>query len=308
MRAVTRFGGPGGPGRRSWGRWIWGVSGVVTALVLVIPGFHFIVTTGLSQDGPQLATATRTVTVPQPVTSVDVQSYGASIKVTGARVSHVEVTGSFGVAAPGDNAPRVAAVVRHGQLTVGSAACNTWEYCLGFVVTVPRDVTVTVSSQSGPVTVTGVASVTGDSGGGSMDLGDIGGPVNVTTDSGPLQLTRVTGPVRADTGGGSLDARGITTATATITTDSGPVQLTGSIGEMDVETGGGSVDVTLSTAPRTVTINSDGGPAVLAVPGGPYAVLAQSDGGPESVNVPVAASAPRSITITTGGGSLEIDR
>jgi hypothetical protein len=318
MRSVTAPGRPGLPGppglsdHRAWDRWVWGVSGLVTACVIAILGFRFIVTTGSAhqgqQQGGQQFTATRTVTVAEPVTSVIVQSYGASIQVTGARVSHPEVTESFGVAAPGDSAPPIAATVRDGLLSVGSAACATSEDCSNFVVTVPRDVTIEVASQSGPVTVTGVASVTGDSGGGSMNLSDIDGPVNVTTDSGPLQLTQISGPVQVDTGGGFLNASDITAATATIGTDSGPAQLTGSIGKLYVETGGGSADITLSTTPQTVTINSDSGPAVLAVPGGPYAVFADSDGGPESVNVPVAATAPRSITITTGGGSLEIDR
>jgi hypothetical protein len=302
------------------GRLVWGVSGLVTMLVLTIPGFRFIVTTGDSDQGSPQAqsdnTVTRTVTVSQPVTSLTVQSYGAPVRITGGRVSHVEVTETFappappappGFSAPAAPAtPAVAFTVRHGHLSVGSPACSTWEDCVGFVVIVPRDVTVTVASQSGPVTVSGVAAVNGDSGGGSMDLSGIDGPVNVTTDSGPLRLANVAGPVQADTGGGSLSASAITAATATLSSDGGPAELTGSIGRLYVETGGGPADITMSAAPDTVTIDTDGGPAMLAVPGGPYALTASSDGGPQSVTIASSPTAARTITVTTGGGPLQI--
>jgi hypothetical protein len=291
------------------GRWVWGVSGVATVAVVAISGAHFINTAGVpTQAFPQPANLTRTVTVRQPVTSLTVDSYGGSVQVTGANVSHVRVSETFGGFGPDGGTPSVSVPVSDGQLTVGSPACDSWENCVAFVVVVPRDVTVTVQSQGGPVTVSGVAGVNLDSGSASMNLSDINGPVKVTTDGGPLQLAGVTGPVQADTGGGSLSAIGITAATATVTTDGGPAQLAGGIGRLYVETGGGSADVNLSTAPDTVTIDSDGGPAALAVPGGPYAVTADTDGGPQTmVTVPTSPTAARTITVSSGGGSLQIE-
>ena len=55
-----------------------------------------------------------------------------------------------------------------------------------------------------------------------------------------------------------------------------------------------------------MTLDTDGGPAMLTVPGGPYAVTAESDGGPQVVGLATDASARRSITVTSGGGSLQI--
>jgi hypothetical protein len=44
------------------------------------------------------------------------------------------------------------------------------------------------------------------------------------------------------------------------------------------------------------------------VPGGPYALNATSDGGgPQSVGIATDPAAHRSITVTSGGGSLEIE-
>jgi hypothetical protein len=350
------------------GRLVWGISGVVTVAALAVPGAHLLTSPWDHGQGQQIqGTVTRTVTVSQPVTSVNVQSYGGSVQVTGAPVSQVKVTETLGVPGPGSGAPPVAPTVRDGQLTVGGPACNTWASCVGFAVTVPRDVAVTVASGGGPVTVSGVAAVNLDSDGGSMVVSGIDGPVAATTGGGPLDLTDVTGPLQADTGNGSLVASAITATTALITTDGGPARLTGSIGTLGVYTGGGSANVSLSTAPDAVTIDTGGGPATLAVPGsvttpratvsteggsaqltgsigtlgvytdggpadvslstapdavtidtsggsatlavpgGPYALTADSDGGSQSVTIATSPTAARSITLTTGGGPLQIE-
>lgn len=301
------------------GRWVWGVSGLVTVALLAIPAFNFIAATGPSQSGPQPQSGgvTRTVTVTQPVTSVNVQSYGASVQVTGGPVSHVEVAETIG---PGEGTPPVAAAVHDGQLSVGGSACNTWEQCVSFTVTVPRDVAVTVASGGAPVTVSDVATVNLDSDSGSMNVSRIDGPVAATTDGGPLTLTDVTGPVQADSGGGSLTATDVTATTAILTSGGGPAQVTGSIGTLGVYTDGGSADVRLTTAPGTVTVDTGGGPGTLAVPnavptpkatvstdGGSARVTGSilglgvyTGGGPADVGL---ATAPDSVTIDTDGGS-----
>ena len=302
------------------GRWVWGVSGLVTVALLGIPAFTFIVGTGPSQSGPPPGPSggvTRTVTVTQPVTSVNVQSYGASVQVTGGPVSHVEVTETIG---PGSGNPPVAAAVHDGQLSVGGSACNTWEQCVNFTVTVPRNVAVTVASQGAPVTVSGVATVNLDSDNGSMNVSNIDGPVSATTDGGPLSLTDVTGPVQADSDGGSLTATDVTATTAILTSGGGPALVTGSIATLGVYTDGGSADVRLTTPPATVTVDTGGGPGALAVPnavttpkatvstdGGSARVTGSiatlgvyTDGGPADVGL---ATAPDSVTIDTDGGS-----
>jgi len=291
------------------GRWVWRISGLVTAALIAVPGIHLLTSAGVSsQPGqPQSASGavTRTMTVSQPVTSLTVQSYGAPVQVTGGPVSHVRVTETIGTD-PGGGSPPVAATVSGDSLIVGSPECGSWEDCVSFEVTVPRDMTVNVASQSGQVAVSGVAGVNLDSGGGSMNVSGIDGPVTVTAEGGSVQLADVAGPVQVDTGGGSLLASGITAATATVTSDGGPMQLIGRIGTLHAYTGGGSAAITLSAPPLSVTLDSDGGPATLAVPGGPYAVTADSDGGPETLNIATNPAATRSITMSSGGGSLRI--
>jgi hypothetical protein len=54
-------------------------------------------------------------------------------------------------------------------------------------------------------------------------------------------------------------------------------------------------------------VSTDGGSAYLTVPGGPYALTAYSDSGPELVRIATDPAASRSITVSTGGGQLQIE-
>jgi hypothetical protein len=304
MRAVT-----------ARGRWAWGASGLVMIVALCYPGVRLITMSGNSQGGgPPPGTVTRTVTVTQPVTSLTVESYGAPVQVTAARVSHTRVSETLGYAPPASGQPGVAGSlpavlesVRDGQLSVGGPACSGSEACISFTVIVPPDVTVTVASDGAAVSVSGTAGADLDSGGSSINVTGVRGPVNLASDGGPLVMSDVNGPVQADTGGGSLTAQDITARAATVTTDGGPLQLTGSrIGTLHAVTGGGGASIALAAAPQEVTLDCDGGPATLTVPRGQYAVTADSDGGPEQLGITSDPAARRSITVTTGGGSLQI--
>ena len=68
-----------------------------------------------------------------------------------------------------------------------------------------------------------------------------------------------------------------------------------------------AVEHAFAVAPELVTLSTDGGPATLDVPSGSYALNTDSDGGPQSVRVSADPSASRSLTVTSGGGALELD-
>jgi hypothetical protein len=282
MRAVA------GPGRRVSARWVWGLSGLVTAAALAVPGARLIASPGTSGNDyarPQHV-VTRTGTVPQPVTSLVVQSYGGQVQVTSGQVDRVQVTETI---AYDQQAPAVVQSVSGGRLSLSDPACAHSGCTVDFTVTVPPDVTATALTEGGPVAVSGTAGATLASGGGPARATLIGGPLTVNTAGGPLVLRGVSGPLRAETDGGTLIAQDIAAATATITT------------------GGGSAMVTFATAPEKVSVSTDGGPAVLAVPGGPYAVTADSGGGPESLAIATDPAARPTLTVSTGGGPLRIE-
>jgi hypothetical protein len=213
---------------------------------------------------------TRTETVPQPVTSLVVDSYGGQVQVASGPVSRVQVTETIMY----DQQARLPAVmqsVSDGRLALSSRACASAPCTVDFRVTVPPGVTATVLSGGGPLTVSGTAAANVDSAGGS------------------LVLRGVAGPLHADTGGGTLLAQDITAASATVTT------------------GGGDATVVFSAAPKSVKLSTDGGSAVLAVPGGPYAVTADSGGGPEVLGIATDPAARPALTVSSGGGALRIE-
>jgi hypothetical protein len=278
MRAVA------GPGR-----WVWGLSGLVTAVALAFPGVRLITSagyTGFGGSGPQ-ETITRTATVPPPVTSVTVQSYGAPIRVTAGSTRRVLVTETI-TYHKNTSPPAVTRAVSGSHLLLAAPACSHSDCSVGFALTVPPGVTVTAVSDGGTVTVSGTAGAKLDSGGGPVRVTRIHGPLTVSTGGGPLLLDGLSGTLRADTGGGPLNARDLHAATAT------------------VSTGGGNALIAFSAAPDTIRVDTAGGPAVITVPGGPYALTAESGGGPQSVQIPTNPAAPRSITVSTGGGPLQV--
>ena len=227
------------------GRWIWGLSGLVTAAALAVPGARLITSPG-SPDNvyaqPQHV-VTRTETVPEPVTSLLVQSYGGRVQVASGQVNRVQVTETIGYDQGIDSPPVVTQSVSGGRLSLSDLACARSGCNTDFTVTVPPDVTVTAWTQGGPVAVSGTAGA------------------NLTSSGGPVRATLIRGPLTVDTGGGPLVAQDLAAATATIIT------------------GGGSAMVSFAAAPENVSVSTEGGPAVLAVPGGPYRLSADSGGG-----------------------------
>jgi hypothetical protein len=322
MRQVTAA--PGSRGTRGNGRWIWGISGVITVVALGVPGAHLILNAGTpTMQGNVSAVPTRTVVITQPVTSLNVQSYGAPIQITTGPGPDVTVGES--VSFSGDTSPAVTAQVTGGQLNLSAPACAQSDCSVGFAVTVPARVPVTAASSGGDIIISGAAGASLDSGGGavratgitgSLGITSEGGPVlldsvavanvdsgggvvqavrvygqlTVSTEGGPVTVSSLTGALHADTGGGNLIAEGVSASTAAVTTEGGDARLG------------------FATAPDSVQVDTGGGAADLSVPGGPYALTADdSGGGPELISIPTDPAATRSITVSTNGGPLRIN-
>ena len=83
------------------GRWIWGLCGLVTTAALVLAGTALITSAGRAENAQPQSVATRTVTVPQPVTSLAVQSYGAPVEIKAGPVRRVQITETMAYDAQG---------------------------------------------------------------------------------------------------------------------------------------------------------------------------------------------------------------
>jgi hypothetical protein len=329
MRQVTATPSNGGNSARGNGRgngrWIWGISGIATVVALAVPGAHLILNAGTpSGAGDMSAVPTRTVVITQPVTGLNVQSYGAPIQITTG--SGPDVTVAEAVTFPsGGPSPAVTTTVTHGQLTLAAPACADSGCSVGFTVTLPTRVPVTAASSGGDIIVSGAAGVSLDSGGGAVRATDITGSLGVTSEGGPVFIGSAAG-ANVDSGGGVVQAEGID-GQLTVSTEGGPLTLSGLTGALHADTGGGTlfaegisasaVTVTaeggdarlgFATAPDSVQVDTGGGAADLTVPGGPYALTADDGGGgPELVSIAVNPAATRSITVSTNGGPLRIN-
>lgn len=271
------------------GRRIWGLAGLAVAASIAIPGGWFITTAGTGWNGASPAdTVTRVLTVAQPVTTVNVLSYGGPVRVTAGPVRSVQVTETI-VYDPREGAlPAAPPSVSNGILTVTASVCQDVNCTVGLVVSVPLGVGVAAQTQGGLLAVSGTASANLDSGGGPVEAGGINGHLIVATEGGSAVIRHLAGPLVADTGGGSLLALGVSATTATVITS------------------GGDARIEFRTAPDGVFVSTGGGAATLTVPGGPYALTANAYGGPDTVAIATGPAAGRSITVTTAGGPLEI--
>jgi hypothetical protein len=269
------------------GRWIWGLSGLATVVALTVPGAQLITFSRSGQDVRPQPAVTRVFTVPQPVTSLNVQSYGMPVQVTAGPVRQVKVTETIQYD-PGTGLPDVTRTVSHGNLTLADPACNVEDCGVAFTVTVPADVAVTVATEGAPVQVSGTAATSLDSGGAPVQATAIHGPLTINAEGGDVLLNGLTGQLHVDTGGGNLWAQGIDAQTTTVITT------------------GGDSRIRFTAPVDTLIVSTDGGAATMSVPGGPYALTTDSDGNSETLGIPVNAAAHRSITVTTGGGPLVI--
>jgi hypothetical protein len=307
------------------GRWIWRLTGALTLAALTCLAIVATVAVTHQAPAPVMMTAVpaRTVTITQPVSALNVHSFGSPVKVTVAP-GPVQVTESI-VYSSDRPRPRVSSTVTRGLLTLNAPSCAN-SYCsVAFSVTVPAAVAVTADSGGGDVTVTGAAAATIDAGGGGQVFASgVSGPLTVTAEGGGVTVSRARSAVSVDSGGGPVTATTIG-GKLTVHAEGGDVQVLNLAGPLTADTGGGPLtatglagptatvtaeggDVTLgfTTAPASVTVGTGGGSAVLSVPGGPYAVATDSGGGTDSVLVPVSPGAARSVGVSTEGGDLQV--
>jgi len=131
---------------------------------------------------------------------------------------------------------------------------------LDLEIDVPEAVELDVEDSSGPVEVSGVASLRLQDGSGSIEVTDIAGDVSVRDSSGEIEIESVAGDVRISDGSGSIEVRDVV-GSVTIDEDG-----SGSIDVSDVEhdvrvgrDGSGSIEVERVGGDFTVERDGSGG-------------------------------------------------
>ena len=308
--SVTTPGRPPAPR----GRWIWYLSGVATILVGTTLIAWASVRAGNTEDGggfAQTAQPSRTVVANGEVSSLTVNSYGAPIQVSRGSVNQVTVTETIGFD-PSARPPVVRARVDHGDLTLDAPSCKNGGCTVGFAVIVPASfpgVTVSASSDGGPVSVSGVAAADIDSSSGAVTASDVQGLLTVTSEGGDITAARagsasldsgsgnvsaseISGTVNITSAGGRIDVQG--TGSATLDSGSGPVNASAVLGTLAVTSSGGSINI---DGAQGAILDSGSGDVVAQSVDGPLRAI--TSGGSLQVN---GLTGP--LTADTGSGSF----
>ena len=169
--------------------------------------------------------------------------------------------------------------------------CPDYNCALNSTVDVPPQVPVTVTSNGGNITATGLSDATLQTGGGNLTVDGLTGNVGLNTDSSPNS-----GPY----GGG------------------GEVSGTLAAQNIAVDSGGNSVNLQLTTPPANLNITTEGGNVSLQLPAG-YSyrvdnipepasqVQVTGPAQPAAITVTTSSSSHYRITINAGGGAVTID-
>jgi hypothetical protein len=151
---------------------------------------------------------------------------------------------------------------------IGSEWCHVnWD------VRMPPGMAVVIDNGDGHVTVSGTTAA-----------------VAIRNDNGTVDLAGLSGPVDVSTDNGRISAERLSSATVTASTDNGRVSLA------------------FAKAPTTVAVTTDNGRADVVVPadGTKYRVDTHNDNGSNDVTVPEGSTSPRSITVRTDNGSIDV--
>jgi hypothetical protein len=171
-------------------------------------------------------------------------------------------------------------------------ACPGYNCALSSTADVPPQVPVTVTSNGGNVTATGLSDATVQTGGGELTVQGLTGNASLNTDSPP----NGPGPGIGGNVNGTLAAQNIT-----------------------VDSGGGSVDLQLSTPPSNLNVTTEGGDVTIELPGGdsyhvdniPETPLQIEQNGPPpqpaAITVNTSSSSRYRITVNSDGGAVTID-
>ena len=313
------------------GRWIWAVSGVVTTAVLVFVGAHLITRAGQPEYAQPQATTIRTVTVPQPVTSLTVQSYGAQVQITAGPVRRVQITETITYDAPTGNLSAVPQQATASPLSAAPAGAAPAAAAASAKPAAPAAPAkpaapanpggalpaVVLSVSGGHLSLADPACATSDCSVSFAVSTPAGVTATVVTDGGPVTVSGIAG-VTVDSGGGPVTVSGIAGANVdsgggpvsavavggplTVSTEDGSLVLDGLAGPLRADTAGGPLTAR-NIAAATVTVSTGNGSASMAFAAAPDSVTVSTDGGPAQLTVP---GGPYALTADSSGGPQSV--
>lgn len=243
----------------------------VRAAVAVLAGSLVVsVLASCAVDVGALQHRTSNYSLSGPLRTLVVNAHVGSVHVTGSDSAKVSVAERVSFRGTAPTATHRAAA---GTLTLDSS-CPALETCtVGYDITVPRAMTVRVTSNVGEIR-----------------LRSLSGPVTAHTNAGNIDLGSVSGPVEATGHAGLIRGQDVSSPRAAL------------------HSSAGTIDVAFSAAPATVTATSVIGAVTLRVPGSvSYNVTTNTGVGRTQVGVTRSPASPHVITAGTWIGSVTIE-
>jgi hypothetical protein len=199
-----------------------------------------------------------------------VNAHIGSVHVTGSDSGKVSVTERISFRG---TAPSVSHRVAAGTVILDSS-CPAFETCtVGYDITVPRAMTVRVTSNVGEIR-----------------LRSLSGQVTAHTNAGNIDLGAISGPLEATGHAGVIRGQDVSSPRATL------------------HSSAGTIDMAFTAAPATLTATSDVGSVTLRVPGSlSYNVTTNVGVGSTHVGVTRSPASPHAITAGTRTGSVIIE-
>jgi len=207
---------------------------------------------------------------------LDMNVYGGDVTLQGGVApSAAQFTGSgtvwYGLSYSGQRPTLVTAQTPAG--TRINFTCPNYNCALTSTVDVPPQAPVTVTSNGGNITATGISDATLQTGGGNLTVDGLTGNVSLNTDN------STNGPFGGGQVSGTLAAQNIA-----------------------VDSAGNSVDLQLTTAPSNLNITTEGGDVTLQLPAG-YTYRVDNIPEPSSQVQMTGPAQPAAITVTTSSSS-----
>ncbi|TCO46967.1 putative adhesin [Kribbella antiqua] len=241
--------------------------GIAISVALILGGVYWALT-GLTED-----TKTGQDSYPVQGDTLTVESSSAYVEVRSGDVSEVQVERRFERNVFGSDPSEK---YEDGKLELRDSGCGFLSFgCeTNYVLTVPKDVKVTLKSSSGDVKVSGVSA--------GADL---------KSSSGSIEVHGVGGALRMESSSGDLEAQDLSATT------------------VSTESSSGSVDLDFATAPQSVEAEASSGDVTIRIPSGieSYKVDAETSSGDESANVKSDPAATRTIKAQTSSGDVTIE-
>jgi hypothetical protein len=241
--------------------------GIAISVALILGGVYWALT-GLTED---TKVSQDTYAVEGQALSIDARS--ADVEVRSGEGSEITLERKFERNVFGSDPKEK---YEDGKLELRDTGCGFLSFgCdTNYILTVPKDVKVTLEGSSGDLKVSGLQA--------GADL---------TSSSGSIEVHNVGGALTMESSSGDLEAQALKATTVSTHSSSG------------------SVELDFSAQPQSVEAESSSGDVTIRIPSGidPYKVDTDTSSGDEAMSIRSDPAATRTITAQTSSGDVTIE-